>query len=262
MVQIHPRAHPSPAQRLSSSQGQLAQWLARLLDTQEVTGSNPVLPTLRQAQCKPMKIVFEDENVQVLDKPAGIVVDKLKYQPAHRLDKETSGILILAKNDKTLEFLQKQFKNRKVVKKYTALVVGNLEGKGGIIETLLGRSPKDRRKQKVYLAQGSKVTGKRKAITKYKVLERFDNYTLIEVEPQSGRKHQIRVHFAYLSHPLAGDKMYGFKNQPVPQGLKRQFLHATYLKIELPDRGIMEFKSELPEELNKIIKSLEIRNRN
>ncbi len=203
-----------------------------------------------------LKKIFEDENVLVINKPAGIVVDKLKYQPAHRLDKETSGILVLAKNDKTLEFLRKQFKNRKVVKEYTALVVGDLKGKRGTVETLLGRSPKDRRKQKVYLIQGPKATGKRMAITRYKVLERFDNYTLIEVQPQSGRKHQIRAHFAYLKHPLAGDKMYGFKNQPIPQGLKRQFLHASYLKIKLSNNQTEEFKSELPNDLKLCLQKL------
>ena len=202
-----------------------------------------------------VKIIFEDENVQVLDKPAGIVADQFNKR-VHRLDKDTSGVLLIAKNDETLEFLQKQFKDRKVVKKYIALVIGNLKSKGGTIETLLGRSPKDRRKQKVYLAQEPKVAGKRKAITKYIVLERFDSYTLIEVQPQSGRKHQIRAHFAYLGHPLAGDKMYGFKNQPLPKGLKRQFLHASYLRIELPNKKIKEFESELPNDLKLCLQKL------
>lgn len=202
-----------------------------------------------------MKIIFEDENVRVLDKPAGIVADQFNKR-VHRLDKDTSGVLLIAKDNKTLEFLQKQFKDRKVVKKYIALVIGNLKGKGGTLETLLGRSPKNRRKQKVYLAQEPKVAGKRKAITKYKVLERFDSYTLIEVQPQSGRKHQIRAHFAYLGHPLAGDKMYGFKNQPAPQELKRQFLHASYLRIELPNKEIKEFESELPNDLKLCLQKL------
>ena len=202
-----------------------------------------------------LKIIYEDEDVQVLDKPAGIVADQFNKR-VHRLDKDTSGILLIAKNDETLEFLQKQFKNRKVVKKYIALVNGDLKNKEGIIETMLGRSPKDRRKQKVYLAQEPKVAGKRKAITKYIVLERFDSYTLIEVQPQSGRKHQIRAHFAYLGHPLAGDKMYGFKNQPLPKGLKRQFLHASYLKIELPNKEIKEFESELPNDLKLCLQKL------
>ena len=206
-----------------------------------------------------MKVIYEDENVQVIDKPAGIVIDKFD-RPAHRLDKDTSGVLLLAKDDKTLDFLQKQFKTRKVVKKYLALVIGSLKNKEGSIETLIGRSPKDKRKQKVFLPHDPRAEGKRQVITKYKVLQKFKDYTLCEVQLYTGRKHQIRCHFAYLGHPVAGDKMYGFKNQPCPKGLKRQFLHSSFLKIELPNKKTKEFKSEIPDELNKIIKNLEIRN--
>ena len=198
------------------------------------------------------QIIYEDEYLQVLDKPAGIDVDNIPRR-VHRLDKDTSGILLVAKNDKALEFFQKQFKERKVEKKYLCLVVGNLKNKEGEIKTLLGRSPKDRRKQKVFLFGEPGALGKREAITKYKVLERFKNYDLIEVEPKTGRKHQIRVHFSYLGHPIAGDKLYGFKNQPCPQGLKRQFLHASYLKIKMPDEKIKEFRLELPEDLKSVI---------
>ena len=220
-------------------------------------------------------ILYEDENVLVIDKPAGIIVfpegkttektlinyllekfpylknigESPRYGIVHRLDKDTSGILLVAKNGKTLEFLQKQFKEGKVEKKYLALVTGNIKTEGGKIETLIGRSPKDRRKQKVYLPGEPKSEEKREAITEYKVLQRFENYTLIEAEPKTGRKHQIRTHFAYLSHPIVGDKMYGFKNQSLPEGLKRQFLHANYLRIELPNGEIKEFKSELPSDL-------------
>jgi 23S rRNA pseudouridine1911/1915/1917 synthase len=207
---------------------------------------------MQNAKCK---ILYEDENLLVIDKPAGVNADDFPRR-VHRLDKDTSGILLIAKNDKALNFFQKQFKERKVKKKYLALVVGNLKNKEGTIETLLGRSPKDRRKQKVYLPQEPKAKGKREAITKYKVLQRFKNYDLIEVEPQTGRKHQIRTHFAYLGHPVAGDKLYGFKNQPIPQGLKRQFLHASYLKIRLPNGIIKEFKSDLPKDLKNILNNL------
>jgi len=195
-------------------------------------------------------VLYEDKNVLVIDKPAGINSDDFERR-VHRLDKDTSGILLIAKNNETLDFLQKQFKAGKVVKKYLALVVGRLKVEEEKIETLIGRSPKDRKKQKVYLPQEpeAKKEGLRKAITKYKVLKRLDNYTFIEVEPQSGRKHQIRVHLAFLGHPIAGDKIYGFKNQPLPEGLKRQFLHANYLKIELPTGKVKEFRSKLPENL-------------
>jgi len=135
-------------------------------------------------------------------------------------------------------------------------VVGNLKNKEGEVETLLGRSPGDRKKQKVYLPGEPRSQEKRKAVTEYKVLQRFENYTLIEVVPKTGRKHQIRTHLAYLSHPIAGDKLYGFKNQPTPKGLKRQFLHASYLKIKLPNGEEKEFNSELPEDLNKVLNYL------
>jgi len=201
------------------------------------------------------EIIYQDKNVVVIDKPAGVNSDDFKGR-VHRLDKDTSGILLIAKNKKSLDFLQKQFKKRKVKKIYLALIVGNLKEKRGRVETLLGRSPKDRKKQKVYLPFEPGAQGKRKAVTEYKVLQRFKNYDLIEAEPKTGRKHQIRVHLSYISHPLAGDKMYGFKGQPCPQGLKRQFLHASYLRLRLPNAKIKEFKSELPEDLKKVITKL------
>ncbi len=217
------------------------------------------------------KILYEDNDLLVIDKPAGIIADDIPRR-VHRLDKDTSGILLVAKNDKALEFLQKQFKERKVKKKYLALVVGNLKKGEGVvkedksssspfaaarvIETLIGRSPGDRRKQKVYLPGEPNSQEKRKAITEYKVLQRFENYDLIEVEPRTGRKHQIRTHLAYFSHPIAGDKLYGFKGQICPEGLKRHFLHASYLKIKLPNGKIKIFKSNLPEDLKKVLNQI------
>ncbi|PIP24983.1 MAG: hypothetical protein COX34_01230 [Candidatus Nealsonbacteria bacterium CG23_combo_of_CG06-09_8_20_14_all_36_12] len=206
-------------------------------------------------QISKLKILYEDDNLLVIDKPAGVNADDIPRR-VHRLDKDTSGILLVAKDNKTLDFLQKQFKGKKVKKKYLALVVGNLKNKEGEVETLLGRSPGDRKKQKVYLPGEPRSQEKRKAVTEYKVLQRFENYTLIEVVPKTGRKHQIRTHLAYLSHPIAGDKLYGFKNQPTPKGLKRQFLHASYLKIKLPNGEEKEFNSELPEDLNKVLNYL------
>ena len=203
-----------------------------------------------------MKVIYEDENVIVFDKPAGVNSDDFEKR-VHRLDKDTSGIFLVAKNDKALEFLQKQFQERKVIKKYLALVAGNLKDKEGTIETLLGRSPKDRRKQKNFLQNQPEAEGKRKAVTEYKALQRFKDYDLVEASPQTGRKHQIRAHFAHLNHPIAGDKLYGFKKQYCPKELNRQFLHASYLKIKLPTEIEKEFSSELPEELNKILRSLE-----
>lgn len=228
-----------------------------------------------------LKIIYEDDNVLAVDKPPEIVVfpegkEKQKtlidyliekfpelkntglsprFGVVHRLDKETSGIILVAKDNATLGSLQDQFEQRKVIKKYTALVVGEIKKNDGEIETLIGRAPKDRRKQKVYLEEEPGSEGKREAKTLYRVLERFKGYTLLEVEPKTGRKHQIRCHLAWLHFPIAGDKLYGFKNQSCPKGLSRQFLHASYLKVELPTKQ-MEFKSDLPEDLKIIIKNL------
>ena len=195
-----------------------------------------------------INIIYEDENIKVIDKPAGVNSDDFERR-VHRLDKDTSGILLIAKNDQALEFLQKQFKERKVKKKYLALVVGHLKSEKGEIETLLGRAPKDRRKQKAFLPQNPESTGKRQAKTSYRVLQRFEKYDLIEAEPQTGRKHQIRAQLTYLGHPIAGDKLYGFKGQLCPKGLNRQFLHSSFLKIELLNGETKEFTSELPKDL-------------
>ncbi len=233
-----------------------------------------------------IKIIYEDENVLVVDKPAGIVVfpdgvspgtvprltlidilaekypelknvgEAPRYGIVHRLDKDTSGVLLVAKTSESLIFLQNQFINREVEKKYVCLVEGVLKNDKGEIKTLIGRAPGDKRKQKVYVSGEPGSEGKREAITEYKVLERFKDYTLLEVQTKTGRKHQIRCHLSYIHHPIAGDKMYGFKNSPAPDGLTRQFLHAEYLKIKILSGEIKEFKSELPEELNNILKNL------
>ena len=246
-----------------------------------------------------LKTIYEDNDVLVTDKPAGIVVfppvfvkatadkeektlidyllekhsdlkntgEKPRYGIVHRLDKDTSGILLIAKNNKTLELLQKQFKKREVKKKYLALVIGNLKSNEGKIETLIGRNPKDGKKQKVYLPYEPKTEGKREAITEYKVIERFldkngENFTLLEITPKTGRKHQIRTHLAYIGHPIVGDKSYGFKNQSCPKELNRHFLHASYLKIKLVTGETKEFKSKLLEDLKKVLYKYGYQNRN
>ena len=235
------------------------------------------------------KIIYEDGSVLAIDKPAGIVVfpegtlrrrsgqarektlidylvdknpelknvgERPRYGAVHRLDKDTSGILLVAKREEALIFLQKQFKNREAEKKYIALATGEMKNNEGRIETLIARSPADPRKQKTYLLGEKAPKNAREAITEYKVLERFQDYTLIEVSIKTGRKHQIRCHLSYIHHPIAGDKAYGFKDSPVPEGLLRQFLHASYLKVKLPSGQLKEFNSELPEDFKKIIKNL------
>ncbi len=239
-----------------------------------------------------IKIIYEDDDLLVVDKPAGIVVfaesendgepcrtiiqlllekypdlknagESPRYGIVHRLDKDTSGILLVAKTTEVLIFLQKQFKNREVEKKYIALATGHIKDNEGVIETLIGRSPQDPRKQKAYPLefpisnfQFPNEKGKREAITGYKVLQQFAEFTLLEIKIKTGRKHQIRCHLAYIHHPIAGDKMYGFKDSPTPEGLDRQFLHAFYLKIKLPDGELKEFNSNLPIELQQVLDNL------
>jgi len=218
-----------------------------------------------------MKIIYEDENLLVIDKPAGIDILALGIELArqhpelkeverngiiHRLDKDTSGVILIAKSNQGLIFFQKQFKNKEVEKRYIALTIGNIKNDNGIIETLIGRNPSNGKKQKVFLNEEPGSQGQRRAKTDYKVIGRFKDYTLIEISPKTGRKHQIRCHFSYIGHPIARDKVYGFKNQPCPAGLARQFLHASYIKIKMPNGEIKEFSSELPEELKEIIENL------
>jgi 23S rRNA pseudouridine1911/1915/1917 synthase len=233
-------------------------------------------------QNETLKVIYEDSYLLIIDKPAGLSVysenpteektlidyilkeypgikdvgEAPRYGIAHRLDKETSGIILVAKTNEALIFLQKQFKNRTISKKYLALVIGEVKDNVGTIETLIGRSPKDGKKQKIFLAGDPGSQGKRQAITEYKVMERYEGYTLLELTPKTGRKHQIRCHLAYIHHPIVGDKVYGFKNQPTPKGLTRHFLHATSLQFELPNKEVKGIEAELPEELKNILNSL------
>jgi len=231
-----------------------------------------------------LNIVFEDKDVLAVEKPPFLVVfpDKnypndslqdrlLKSYPElkkvnedgrsgilHRLDRETSGLVIIAKNSSVYNFLKKSFIEGKIEKKYLVLAVGNIKENQGTIDTLIGRSKKDPRKQKVY-SFGEPVGPERKlrkAVTNYKVLERFKDFTLVEAYPKTGRMHQIRVHFGHIQHPVAGDKKYGFRRSvKIPQ-LNRLFLHASYLRIPLPNGEIKEFSSKLPEDLSLILEKL------
>ena len=253
-----------------------------------------------------IKIIYEDNDVLVVDKPEGIVVfpegqttentliealvekypelkkagEAPRYGIVHRLDKDTSGVLLVAKSSEALIFLQKQFKNktnavlsaslgnknsdsnslalldnRMVEKKYVCLVEGSMENESGVIETLIARAKGDPRKQRAYSSINAPRSA-REAITEYKVLTRFKDYTLLEVEIKTGRRHQIRCHLSYLKHPIAGDNLYSFKNSKIPEGLTRQFLHSQKLKIQLPNGKTEEFTSELPEDLQKVLNNL------
>ena len=235
---------------------------------------------------KQIKIIFQNKDLIAIDKAPGMVVfpdenytegtlsDRLlerfpelkrvneRAGILHRLDKDTSGLILAAKNKKTFDFIKKAFEEKRIEKKYLALIIGNLREKRGEIATLIGRSPADRKKQKAFLSHEPEAErkGLRRAITEYEVLKNLTDgknlYALLEVSPKTGRKHQIRVHLAHIGHPIAGDKTYGFKGQAVPEGLNRHFLHASYLKFQLPDGQKKEFQSPLPEDLKQSLSQL------
>ena len=201
-----------------------------------------------------IRSVYQDKNLLVVSKPAGLPVYRTqgsslmqtviqqdssltqvghppRYGLIHRLDKETSGLILIAKNDQALSFFQEQFQARKVKKKYLALVEGHFSVKNGTIKSLIGRSKKDFRKQKVFLPLSPNASQQREAVTLYQVIKEFPHCTLLELSPQTGRKHQLRVHLAWKHHPIIGDDKYGFKGQFKVKYLEHLFLHAFYLKI-------------------------------
>jgi len=223
----------------------------------------------------PLDVVYEDEDLIVVNKPAGLVVHPshghrkgtlvnaiLAHCPdlagingtlrpgiVHRLDKDTSGLIIVAKNDAAQQSLQRQFKGREVRKTYLALVEGRLGPERGLIEAPVGRDPRHRKRMAVV------ARGGREARTEYRVLEVLDDHTLVEVHPLTGRTHQVRVHFASLGHPLVGDPVYGFRRQRL--GLARQFLHAWKLSFRLPSSGQpIELTAELPRDLRRVLEEL------
>ncbi len=232
----------------------------------------PPEPAALQPEESPLHVVFQDEDVAVIDKPAGIAVHPgagvtagtlanvlLFYWPdmasagnslrpgiVHRLDKDTSGLMVVAKNEGSYLALSGQIKDRKLYKEYLALVNGELKPARGKIEAPIGRDPRDRKRMAV-------VDNGRPATTEYHVLEHLKGYTLVLVHTITGRTHQIRVHMAAIGHPLAGDAMYGRK----PHLLGRHFLHATKLGFELPGSGeYREFESPLPPDLEAVLADL------
>lgn len=237
-------------------------------------------------------ILFENETLAVLDKPAGLVVHKVNdndKQPTlvdfiikkwpnekkynwqdknrigivHRLDKDTSGIIIIAKNPRTQSFLQSQFKNKTIKKHYTLLCIGKTNDKGEII-TQTTRDPKLHNKQSMSLMSFSWQKGKsRKAITRYKTLKyyKYKKYdlSLVEAEILTGRTHQIRNHFKFIDHPIIGDEMYFnklSKNISKELAIHRQFLHSSELEFTSLNGNAKKIKSNLPQELLEVIDKL------
>jgi 23S rRNA pseudouridine1911/1915/1917 synthase len=253
----------------------------------------PLEPLEVRAEAIPLEVVYEDADLLVVNKPAGMVVhpayghrtgtlvnavlahcpeiadvgDTLRSGVVHRLDKETSGLIIVAKNEAAHQHLQRQFKRREVKKVYLALVEGHLEPARGLIEAPIGRDPRRRKRMAVVKAE----EGGREAQTKYQVVEYFALqvggtsrlYTLVEAQPVTGRTHQVRVHFAFIGHPLVGDPVYGFRKQRLADyglpPLRRQFLHAQSLGLYLPHSNqFVEFRAELPTDLREVLERLRV----
>lgn len=170
----------------------------------------------------------------------------------HRLDKETSGVMIVARNQETFEKLKRLFKERKVSKKYLALVSGAPKKKSGAIDEPIGRSAGNPTRRGV----GLRARGARAALTRYKLLERLGGFSLLECAPKTGRTHQLRVHLASIGCPVTGDKVYGKRDNAIPPDLKRQFLHAFSIEFSYPEGRRWHFEAALPEDLDAVLKSL------
>ena len=235
----------------------------------------PPKPLETKAEDIPLNIVYEDSDLAVINKPKGMVVhpgngnwegtlvNALLYnikdlsgingviRPGivHRLDKDTTGLLVVAKNDFAHVELSKQIADKTCKRIYWALLQGNLPNDSGVIKNNLGRDPKNRLRFTV-VESGGKV-----AETHYKVLQRYKEYCLVEFELKTGRTHQIRVHAKHLNHPIVGDDLYNGKSKFKTDG---QMLHAKVLKFVHPKTGEeMEFSTELPEYFEKILQSLQ-----
>ena len=238
------------------------------------------VPEAREANIKPenipIDIVYQDNDIIVVNKPKGLVVHPANGNPdgtlvnaimaickdglsgiggelrpgiVHRLDKDTSGLLIVAKNDKAHRIMSEQIKNRKVRKIYIALVKGVVAEKEATIDMPIGRSTKDRKKMAV------RKDGK-EAVTHFKVLKRYQNYTLLEVKIDTGRTHQIRVHMAEIGHPVVGDEVYS--NGKNEFNIHGQMLHSTSLDFTHPTTGKkLHFEAPLPKYFEEVLKKLD-----
>lgn len=226
----------------------------------------------------PLDIIYEDQDIIVVNKPRGMVVypapgnysgtlvnallhhtkdlsginGVLRPGIVHRLDKDTSGVIVVAKNDQAHRELVNQFKNKKVKKKYLAIVWGKILEDKATIEAPIGRHPVKRIEMAVDAKHG------KEAITHFKVIERFGDFTFIEVDIETGRTHQIRVHMSYIGHPIVGDPVYSRKKNPF--NIKGQALHAFRLGLYHPRKGeFMTFEAPVPEDFNEILNTLKKR---
>lgn len=268
--------------------GQPARASQKLEPGQQVTVRiPPPTETALQPEAIPLAIVHEDEDLLVVDKPAGLVVHPapghaggtlvnavLHHCPdiagvggekrpgiVHRLDKETSGLIVVAKNDATHRFLQRQFAARTVHKEYLALLEGRIDPPKGRIAAAIGRHPVERKRQAVLpVDPRTGLSPGREAVTEYETLGVYDtrltsgtsaHFSLVRAILHTGRTHQIRVHFAWMKHPVVGDTLYGHRRQRLP--LDRHFLHAHRLVLHLPTGEEKRFEAPLPPELQALL---------
>lgn len=233
-------------------------------------------PVQIKAQDIPIEIIYEDSDILLVNKPQGMVVHPGAGNPdgtlvnallyhiddlsgingeirpgiVHRLDKDTSGLLVVAKNDTAHVKLSEQLQNRTVKRTYWAIVHGQIPHEHGTIDAPIGRDPNDRQKF-------TAIKSGKEAITHFKVLERFEQYTLVEASLETGRTHQIRVHFNYIQHPVAGDETYGPKKTLKGNG---QFLHARALEFIHPTTNeVVHYEAEVPDVFNQTLAELRIK---
>jgi len=227
-------------------------------------------------------IVYEDNNVLVINKPSGLIThpknaddnqesvtgwlvekypeiknvgeDPLRPGLVHRLDKDTSGLLVISKTQDSFFYLKNLFQERKIKKFYLALVSGKPKEPKGIIDAPMGRIGM---KRTTRVIGNKKLKDKKDAVTEYSTLKSFRNFTLLDVSPHTGRTHQIRVHLKSIGTPVAGDPLYGHKNVTEPKQPERLFLHAYKLQFISPDGKSLAFEIDLPDELQKFINELE-----
>ncbi|MBU2541018.1 MAG: RluA family pseudouridine synthase [Candidatus Omnitrophica bacterium] len=225
-----------------------------------------------EAYYMPLNIIYEDDSLLVVDKPTGLSVhpgagnrnrtlvnvllsytqrlsdvDPKRPGIVHRLDKDTSGLLIIARNNQVHLNLTRQFKDRSVKKTYLAIVEGKVQFDEGLVDAPVGPDPRRRKFMKVNFAH------KRQAQTTYKVLKRLRNFSVVELSPITGRTHQLRVHMKYLGHPILGDEKYSGRFK-----FSRLALHAKFIRLRHPETGkIMEFSSSIPREISEFIKQQE-----
>jgi 23S rRNA pseudouridine1911/1915/1917 synthase len=280
IVEAMPDLSRSEAQRLIKVgqilvNGAASKPAYRLEQGDEITISlSASSPDVVEPEDIPLTVVYENSDLVVIDKPAGMVVhpaygnrsgtlvnaalarwpemreagDEERAGIVHRLDKETSGLLVMAKNAASLEALQAQFKARTVYKRYLALVEGAPGNSSGLIDAPIGRDPRQRKRMAV-------TRDGRPADTRYDLIEDLGTNALLSLVLHTGRTHQIRVHLAWLGHPVVGDTVYGYRKQRIK--MKRLFLHAAELHIDSPDSGErLKFQSPLPDSLENILDKL------